>query len=50
MENHVAAQILITFGGLFLLGLIADLVRFFDRTFRSRFTALLYRPMVSCSH
>ena len=26
MENHVAAQILITFGGLFLLGLIADLV------------------------
>ena len=26
MENHVAAQILVTFGGLFLLGLIADLV------------------------
>ncbi|MEA3544620.1 MAG: cation:proton antiporter, partial [Thermodesulfobacteriota bacterium] len=26
MENHVAAQILITFGGLFLLGLTADLV------------------------
>ena len=26
MENHIAAQILITFGGLFLLGLIADLV------------------------
>ncbi|MDX2493495.1 MAG: cation:proton antiporter [Desulfuromusa sp.] len=26
MENHIAAQILMTFGGLFLLGLIADLV------------------------
>ncbi len=26
MENHVAAQILVTFGGLFLLGLVADLV------------------------
>ncbi len=26
MENHFAAQILMTFGGLFLLGLIADLV------------------------
>ena len=26
MDNHIAAQILITFGGLFLLGLIADLV------------------------
>jgi len=26
MENHVAAQILVTFGGLFLFGLIADLV------------------------
>ena len=26
MENHVAAQVLMTFGGLFLLGLIADLV------------------------
>ncbi|MCK4503373.1 MAG: cation:proton antiporter, partial [Desulfuromonadales bacterium] len=26
MENHVAAQILITFGGLFLLGLLADLI------------------------
>ncbi|MDA3902572.1 MAG: cation:proton antiporter, partial [Desulfuromusa sp.] len=25
-ENHVIAQILITFGGLFLLGLLADLV------------------------
>lgn len=26
MENHIAAQILVTFGGLFLLGLVADLV------------------------
>ncbi len=26
MENHIVAQILITFGGLFLLGLVADLI------------------------
>lgn len=44
MGNHVAAQILITFGGLFLLGLIADLVG--RRTPLPRVTLLLLSGFV----